>query len=181
MMKKDAKADACAKLLPELKSAYGDWNKIRTNRRNNPHNPNGNRNWGQFNGNRKGKGKNNWSSGSGGGGKMPSKMPGSMNFGGNPVRNNSAPYQTGGNAWNSGNAGPSSWGSWNASVIPKTNVNTAGVPRPGQTTAGVPRPGQPKPAAAAKPPPANATIKIAESKIWTPPSQAKKSNMPGDI
>merc|ERR1719220_2765570 len=36
MMKRDAKADACMRLLPDVKAAYGDWNKVRTNRRNNP-------------------------------------------------------------------------------------------------------------------------------------------------
>merc|ERR1719454_1190353 len=36
MMKRDAKADACMRLLPDVKAAYGDWNLVRTNRRNNP-------------------------------------------------------------------------------------------------------------------------------------------------
>jgi len=32
MMKKDAKADACARLLQDVKQAYGDWTKIPTNK-----------------------------------------------------------------------------------------------------------------------------------------------------
>jgi len=32
MMKKDAKADACARLLQDVKQAYGDWTKIATNK-----------------------------------------------------------------------------------------------------------------------------------------------------
>merc|ERR1712048_587284 len=41
MMKKDAKADACARLLQEVKAAYGDWTKVKTRKRNNEGVPDG--------------------------------------------------------------------------------------------------------------------------------------------